>query len=218
MSVTFHRVPRDMFDALASGGGGPAAIGVLAAAQYSKHVLLLRGVLDAAVTAGHDQRPAAQAGYDLLADVERGDPVAVRAVVGYPSVGAWAGRTWRGLRGQPAMAGAEPGGLAAVAAAAAIRAGFPAEIAVLATSGQVTLPSLGAATVPDANATVRIHADGAEIRSAGAPIRVPADPNRDAPGWLPVRRLRAGSLDVLVDDVDPFRMPAEPTVAGAVRH
>ena len=121
------------------------------------------------MTAGHDQRPAAQAGYDLLADVERGDPVAVRAVVGYPSVGAWAGRTWRGLR-EPAMAGAEPGGLAAVAAAAAIRAGFPAEIAVLATSGQVTLPSLGAATVPDANATVRIHADGTEIRSAGAPI------------------------------------------------
>ena len=52
MSVAFHRVPRDMFDALASGGGGPAAIGVLAAAQYSKHVLLLRGVLDA----GGDRR------------------------------------------------------------------------------------------------------------------------------------------------------------------
>ncbi len=51
MKLRYHAIPRDLFDALASGGGGPEAIGVLAAAEYSKHVLLLRGVLAAAEAA-----------------------------------------------------------------------------------------------------------------------------------------------------------------------
>lgn len=216
MRLTFHRIPQDMFEDLAGGGGGSGAISVLASGQYSKHVLLLRGVLDAAVAAGHHQMAAAQAGYDLLADVERLDPVAVQAVVGYPSVGAWAVRTLRALRGEPVMAGAEPGGLAGVAAAAAIRARFPARIEVPVIGGQVMLPSLGAAASTDENTTVHSRADGADVVSAGFPTRVPDDPNRDAPGWLAVRRLRAGSLDVLIDDVDPFRMPAESALAGRI--
>jgi HEXXH motif-containing protein len=214
VNPTFHRMPRDMFDALAGGWCGSGAITVLTSGQYSKHVLLLRGVLDAAVTTGHDQMLTAQTGFDLLADVERRDPAAARAVVGYPAVGAWAMRTLRALRGEPAMAGAEPGGLAAVAAAAAIRAGFPARIEMPVVDGRVILPSLGAAAAADECATVHSGADGADVISGGLQTRLPADPNRDAPGWLAVRRLRAGSLDVLLDDLDPFRMPAEATVAG----
>jgi len=48
MKLRYHSIPRELFDALAAGGGGPAAIGALAAAEYSKHVLLLRGVSAAA--------------------------------------------------------------------------------------------------------------------------------------------------------------------------
>jgi HEXXH motif-containing protein len=214
MSQAFHRIPWDLFNRLARGDGGPEAINVLGSGQYSKHVLLLRGVLDTAGATGHRQASIAQAGYDLLADIESVDPAAVHAVVGYPSVGAWAVRTLQALRGAPAVPHAEPSGLAAVAAAAAIRAGIPAEVAVPVIDGRVTLPSLGAANVADDSATVHSRADGAEVISAGLPIKMPDDPNRDSPGWLAVRRLRAGSLDVLLDDVDPFRMPAESTVSG----
>jgi HEXXH motif-containing protein len=38
-------------------------------------------------------------------------------------------------------------------------------------------------------------------------VQVPEDPHRDAPGWQGLRRVRAGSLEVLIDDLDPFRMP-----------
>jgi HEXXH motif-containing protein len=213
MAQLFHSVPRNSFDELARGGGGPAAVRVLASGQFSKHLHLVRGVLNTAVKAGHRQAAATQAGFRLLADAQRHDSVAVQSVVSYPSVGAWALRTLRALRGGPTMAGAEPERLRAVAAAAAIRAGLPAEIEILPTGGLVSLPSLGAAPVDGESAVVRSTADGAEILSSGARTTVPSDPNLDAPGWLAARRLCFGSLDVLIDDVDPFRMPAESMVA-----
>ncbi len=55
MTERYHAIPRDLFDALAAGGGGPEAIGVLAAAEHSKHDTLLRGVLAAAQRADADQ-------------------------------------------------------------------------------------------------------------------------------------------------------------------
>ena len=45
MKLRYHAIPRRLFDALAAGGGGPEAISVLAAAEHSKHGILLRGVL-----------------------------------------------------------------------------------------------------------------------------------------------------------------------------
>jgi len=212
MTRHFHSVPRQVFDELGDGGGGSGAVRVLASGQYSKHLHLLRGVLDTALETGHDHAASAQAGYHLLADVQRHDPAAVHAVISYPSVGAWALRTLRALRGGPAMAGAEPDGLTAVAAAAAIRAGFPAEIEVPSVGGLVALPSLGAVAVDDSVAVVRESSDGAEVAWSGAAAKVPDDPHQDALGWLAARQLRIGAFDVLVDDVDPFRMPAEPVV------
>lgn len=49
---------------------------------------------------------------------------------------------------------------------------------------------------------------GTEVLSAYQRVNVPAEPHRDAPGWRGLRRGRAGSLDVLIDDLDPFRMPS----------
>ena len=103
MSLRPHIMPPDLFEALAKGDGGPEAVRVLAAAQYSKHLLLLRGVLATAQAAGHGQAPLAQRGYDLLADAQSHDPAAADAVIRHPSVGAWALRTLRALRGGPAM-------------------------------------------------------------------------------------------------------------------
>jgi HEXXH motif-containing protein len=199
MNIAHHSMPRDMFRALARGDGG-AAIRELRAAQYSKHLILLHGVRAAARADGLGEAP----GYRLLAEAQRLDPDAVEAVIAYPSVGAWALRT---LRGDQAFPGATPDGIAAIAAAAAIRAGLSAEIEVPVIEGRVMLPSLGAAAASGATAVVRTSP--AAVSSAG--LRVSA--TAGAPGWEEVRRVRAGAVSVLVDDLDPFRMPAASDLA-----
>lgn len=214
MNVRYHGVPQDLFCALAAGGGGADAMRELVAAQYSKHVFLLRGVLAAAQSAGGEQAGLARHGYDLLAAVQRHDAAVAAEVIRQPSVGAWALRTIRAIRGEPTTSGAEPRGLSAVAAAAAIRARFPAEIEVPVVGGIVALPSLGAAIASGRTAMVRITSGGAEVCSAAGLVSVPQDPQADAPGWLGLRRIQAGSLDVLIDDLGPFRMPGHSNLAS----
>jgi HEXXH motif-containing protein len=94
-----------------------------------------------------------------------------------------------------------PSGLAAVAAAAAIRAGLDAEIEVPVLGAGVLLPSLGAAEAVGRTAVVA--AKEAEVRSGDRQVRV----RPDEPGWRELRRATAGPLAVLFDDLDPFRMP-----------
>ena len=207
MKLPCHSMPRKLFDALASGGGGQDAIYELVAAERSKHLILLRSMLDIARGASTEQSLRTRRGYDLLAAVERNDRAAAETVIRHPSVGAWALRAVRAYRGDSAMPGAEPGGLSAVAAAAAIRAGLPAEIEVAVTGGKVVLPSLGAASVNGATAVVRSGKGHAEVISPGRRVKVPADPHRDAPNWLGLRQVQIGSLKVVLDDLDPFRMP-----------
>jgi uncharacterized protein len=105
------------------------------------------------------------------------------------------------------MPGAEPGGLSAVAAAAAIRAGLPAEIEVAVTDGKVILPSLGAASASGATAVVRSGKGHAEVISPGRRVKVPTDPHLDSSNWLGLRQVQIGSLKVVLDDLGPFRMP-----------
>ncbi len=210
-------MPPGLFGAMAAGGGGPAAVEILKRAQHSKHALLLAGVAVTAETSGHEQRILARRGYDLLAAVQRRDPGAVTTVLRHPSVGAWAHRTLVALRGGPVMAGATPGGLAAVAAAAAIRAGVPAEIKVPVSDGIVMLPSMGAVgPVQAETVTVRNDEGRTEVVADGRRIVIPGRYRDRAVLWHPLRPLRAGSLELLVDDVDPFRMPAAPNLATAV--
>ncbi len=122
--------------------------------------------------------------------------------MGYPSVGAWALHTHRALRGDQALPGTRPSGLAAVAAAAAIRAGLAAEIEAPVINGAVMLPSLGAAQA--AGDTVIIRTRPAAIRSGGQWMQL----RPGAPGWREVRGTQVAALRVLIDDLDPFRMPA----------
>jgi uncharacterized protein len=214
VSIRYHRVRRPLFNAIAKGRGGAEAIALLVDAQYSKHLLLLRGVVDTAQAVGHDQAGLAGSGYDLLAAAQRRDSAAAALVIGHPAVGAWALQALRALRQDAPVPGTEPGGLRAIAAAAAIRAGLPAEIEVPVHAGAVMLPSLGAASADGGSAAVRTAADGVEVKSAGRRVELPADPHLDLPGWAGLRRVRAGSLDVLIDDLDPFRMPAPVPVAS----
>lgn len=97
MSLPRHHLSSDTFAALAAGGGGAAAARQLAAAQHSKHVLLVWGVMDASRAAGHPQAGHACRGYELLAEIQRRAPDAVEAVLRHPAVGGWAERTLRAL-------------------------------------------------------------------------------------------------------------------------
>ncbi len=73
----------------------------------------------------------------------------------------------------------------------------------------VLLPSLGAAQA--AGGTAVVAAREGEVRSGA--LRVRARPGE--PGWRELRPAAAGSLSVLVDDLDPFRMPtADGQAAG----
>jgi len=210
-------MPADLFRALAAGGGGPAALEVLRRVQHSKHALLLRGVLTAAV--GHPQAALARGGYELLAAAERRDRGAVADVVCHPWVGAWAQRTLLALREQTPYDDAAPGVLATIAAAAAIRTGLPAEIEVPAIGDTVALPSLGTAEVPDVTvATVRSAPDRAEVTADSVRVRIPVRSGEGSSGWRPLRRLTCGicegaEFEPLLDDASPFRMPAAPHLA-----
>jgi uncharacterized protein len=225
--MRYHKMPVELFAALAHGGGGAEAASVLVAAQHSKHALLLRGVTRKAVAAGHPQARLAVRGHELLDEVHQKDAAAVAAVTRHPSVGAWAYRALAELRrtapgaiARSAGTGAAmPGLLAGIAAAAALRAGVPAEIEVPAADGVVMLPTLGAAGPVEAGtAIVRVSADGAEVTGATTRVRVPAAYRCAAPGWRPLRPLlTAPGFELVADDIDPFRMPAAPHVARDAR-
>lgn len=203
MSLGVHGIPEKVFLALAAGDGGPAAVDLLLKAQYSKRLLLLRGVRDAG-------GPRAAEAYDVLGRVQQGAPQAVEAVLRYPTVGEWARRVLAGLSG--GEGGAAPAGLAALAAGAAVKAGLPCEIEVPARSGVIVLPGLGRALVPGReSALVRSGPGGAEVVAEDLRIGLPTDVHQDAPGWEPLRRLtaehRGARAGFLLDDHDPDRVP-----------
>jgi uncharacterized protein len=208
MKFPCHQLSPETFTALASGSGGRSAVQELAAAEHSKHMILLAGVVRAAE--GGEQYQSAKAGYDLLAAAWQEDRAAAEQVIRYPTVGAWARRTIQACAGGPAVPGAEPGGLRLVAAAAAIRAKLTTEIDLPVRAGAVMLPSLGAAIAT--NRSVRLRTTGG--RAALGPVDVPEYPHQDAPGWVGLHRVHAGPLDVLIDDLDPFRLPDVPDLVS----
>lgn len=213
--IPHHSLSTQQFAALARGGGDKEAIGQLVAGQQSKHRILLSKVAALARRGDHPDDALGVAGWQLLAQVQQRDPAAAAEVMAYPSVGAWALHVIRSSvasaadsasantasGASAALPGVRPSGLAAIAAAAAIRAGLDAEIEVPVLGAGVLLPSLG--TAEAAGATAVVAAREGEVRSGNRRVRV----RPGAPGWRELRRATAGSLNVLVDDLDPFRMP-----------
>src|ERR1700722_1083327 len=209
-----HSLSAPQFEALARGGGDRDAIGQLVAAQRSKHLILLSKVAELARRGDHPDDALGVAGWQLLAQVQQQDPAAAAEVIGYPSVGAWALHVIRSSAPaagtapadtasavSAALPGVRPAGLAAIAAAAAIRAGLDAEIEVPVLGAGVLLPSLG--TAEAVGGTAVVAAKEAEVRSGKLRVRV----RPGEPGWRELRRATIGPLSVLVDDLDPFRMP-----------
>jgi len=200
------------FTALARGGGGRPAARCLVAAQRSKHILLLRRVVDLAQSVGHPEADIARRAYGQLAAVQERRPRAAAVVIQYPAVGAWAKQAIENLGSRGASGTAYLGWLSALAAAAAVRSRIPGSATAPAVNGAAMLPSLGSASAVAGH--VHVRRDGAAID--GTPL--PADPSSDAAGWQGLRRLstQAGGkrLDLLIDDLDPYRAPGMDNVGG----
>jgi uncharacterized protein len=171
-------------DQLAHGHGDAATVRALAARQLG----LTRRML-AALAGG---RPDA---WRTLADLDARAPQALDAVLAHPYTRAWAARC---LRGEPA---ADAGGLAEIAAAAALRARSACDLPVPVRDGAVHLPTLGRLLVGgDGEARLTATADGFTVRG----LRVDWDgPAPDA--WQPVRRVALPGWTVALEDTDPQR-------------
>jgi HEXXH motif-containing protein len=198
--IRTHEIPARDFALLAAGGGDRQSIEVLLAGQFSRRLLLLQAVRESAGT-GTDEA------YSLLEDVQQDRPDVIRAVLTLPCVGLWAAAC---LRDGPAR---ECRYLSCLAATAALRANRCFEIEVPVWDGTVHLPTFGSVSLrAPSTRTARVRSPGsggrASVVAGGEEILVSAG----APGWQPVRRLRASSrgvkLAVWLEDSGPFRGPA----------
>ncbi|WBB68131.1 HEXXH motif-containing putative peptide modification protein [Micromonospora sp. WMMD812] len=169
--------------ALAGGHGDPATLDVLRGGQLGRRRLLTV----AAARAAADQTLARRS-LDLLTRAERADPAAVAAVLAHPPVTGWARAALDG--------NADAGYLAALAAAAATRAGLPFELTVPCPDGTLLLPTIGG--------TAGLIPGTATVRGTAGTLSIQADVGGD---WLPARRitLPATGPELLVDDLDPWR-------------
>ncbi|MER7459830.1 FxsB family cyclophane-forming radical SAM/SPASM peptide maturase [Micromonospora sp. NPDC126480] len=206
-----------VLDDLGTGYGTDASTRQLAAVHLAKTRALLVALSPA--TAGH---PVAGPAWDRLVELDVTAPAAVRDVLAHPFVRRWAHRCLE----TPALA--DLGRLAAVAAAAAIRAGAPVELDVPVRDGVLSLPTLGALVLPEATGSVAVTAveGGFLVRTGGRAVTVRTDDReagaggpalRDdrhrptgasrfggaAPTWRPLRR--AGEPWPLIEDTDPYR-------------
>ncbi|GAB7181453.1 FxsB family cyclophane-forming radical SAM/SPASM peptide maturase [Kitasatospora sp. Ki12] len=172
-------------DELARGYGGADTVAALGRSQLA----LTRAMLAAAWDASGQGRPEAWA---LLSALDVEAPAAVDTVLAHPYARAWAARRLAG----DLSVGLGP--LAALAAAAAVRAGRGDAVAVPVRGGWLHLPTLGRIAVPDGEAVVTGRADGFEVRASDGSVRTTPDE--------PLRRVRpAAGWTVALEDTDPLR-------------
>ncbi|WP_219503505.1 HEXXH motif domain-containing protein [Nonomuraea ceibae] len=209
MSAAGHRISAAAFATLATGTGtgGAAAVAELCAAQASKHRLLARFLVDETRRIGHRDAALVSAAYETLSELEERFPEQVDRCLRYPVTGAWLLRTCR------ALPGGSPGELAALALAAAVRAGAPCRLRVPASDGMLMLPTLGLVTLPGGlpevtEVAVEPASGGAELRAGRHKIDI--SPVRDGPGWQVLHQVPGTpGLSLTIDDLDPCRWPGD---------
>ncbi len=218
-----HQLLWTDFDAVARSDSTPGVLRRLRAAERSRRLLLLRGLVEVATKSEDLYRPlpSPETAWELLARVERAAPNELEAILSHPYTGTWAGYTTRLYRHD--VTGTCPfwvhlGYVHCLAAAAAIRAGIPFEAELPVWRGAAVLPTLGLAHLqaeaPFSVATIRSAHGVVAVRGRHSVVHLPARPSADAPGWSGIREtvLWAGDrrLAVRLDDVDPYRGLYEP--------
>src|SRR5581483_8286672 len=97
---------------------------------------------------------------------------------------------------------ARAGGLAELAAAAVLRAGWPEPVRVPLRGGVLRLPGAGRLLLDPSAGEALVVPDAEGFTAAGAVVRRegPSDPR-----WQPVRRVRSGRWAAALEDTDPYR-------------
>ncbi|MEU4246485.1 HEXXH motif domain-containing protein [Amycolatopsis sp. NPDC026612] len=207
-----HSIGWNTFDELAAGRGGIDAVGFLRAADRSRRLLLLYGLVERAEADARLTGPltGSETAWDLLVRAQQADPHALERVLAHPYTGSWAGYTTRLI--EQDLTGECPfwvhyGYLHALAATAAIRAGLDFTIQVPVWNGTVVLPTLGAARLAEGRGFTTTEVQG----EAGA-FTIRGENSRVAPGhpaWSPLRSFRFETggrvLELRLDDLDPHR-------------
>ncbi|MEU1757145.1 FxsB family cyclophane-forming radical SAM/SPASM peptide maturase [Micromonospora matsumotoense] len=188
-------LPPAVLDDLGSGRGSAESVAQLAAVHDG-----IARALTVALSPAATADPVAAAGWHLLVALDVSAPDAVDRVLRHPFVRRWAQRCRAGETGELPH-------LAAVAAAAAVRAGVDADLVLPVRAGAVHLPTLGTIVVDTDVDTVPVVVShgSVELRAGRRRVRVrPAGgPNPDR--WRPTRAAHTGDEVVLLEDTDPYR-------------
>nr|WP_241265944.1 HEXXH motif-containing putative peptide modification protein [Streptomyces boncukensis] len=201
---------------------------LLAEGLHSRRLVLLKSLQRRLESGGAPgwAREAFVRHWDVLERAERQDAAAVRAVLGYPSVGVWlagalGGRDWNRTLAH----------FGAVAAAAALHAGAGYRGVLETVDGALALPGVGVyraraprvrlaaeprglrLTAPGRRpATVpRTPPPGPGAYGACAPHPLYGAPPRDPPGWRGPAALPG--TGALLDGLDPYRLPPPDSAA-----
>lgn len=194
-----HRIPDRLLGELSAGAGGREAMALLADIWHSRNRTLLIALVGLTRRMGRPETVVVDRSWGVLADLADSDPDAVRGILCYPPVSAWLAATVDILRGR--VAGRpDPGHLALVAAAAAVRGGRSVRLPIADTGSPLLLPSLGRATFRRAGPDLRVEIAGGvtELHRGGDVIRLPADVERRISGWRGLPRVVAGSDGLVI--------------------
>ncbi|MEV4336122.1 HEXXH motif-containing putative peptide modification protein [Streptomyces sp. NPDC049590] len=209
-------LPPGLLAALAHTRPLPAVTSALHTALHARRMLLLKALLVRTDGMRAGLPPAARRRFEddwaLLERAERTDPAAVRAVLDYPTTGAWLAAALAAPDGPAFAAGLT--GLGAVAVAAALRARCRFTVARDLPAGTLALPGTG--LLRCARGPARLSARAGRLRvtdAAGRTLSLPAPagagPRWTADGalaWAAPYPLPGGTA--VLDDIDPHRVPA----------
>ncbi len=206
-----HVIPAKHFDALATGYGDDLAVGYLVESQRSLRramLGLLREQVNARTLAASDSAMF-NAGWELIAYLDKDNKRTLDEVLAHPYVRVWATRCLGNMSVPMAASIGDVTHLAGIAAAAAIRSGRDVQLEVPVRDGGVHLPTLGRLDVgPATTATITVGCDGFEVKTEYGqwPVILPVIAGSTQPGsWHPVRALVAERTTAALEDTDPYR-------------
>jgi len=209
-----YLLPRPVFEQICEGPVSVENLAFLRKGQYSLRRLTLLSLFEAVRLDGSPLGPFGdlEHAWTVLTDAERVAPEVVEEVLMYPTVGVWSARVLRkaiGAWSDVTPLWAEAGMVHSIAAAAAIRCGLRCTITIPVMHGVAVLPTVGQFRLPPTGFPVGY----VELRTtpSGVVFSVPGD-------FEPVKVHRSTalgtSLDVVIDDADPYReflAPGPPT-------
>jgi HEXXH motif-containing protein len=198
-STAVIELEQSLFDGLAAGGGGAAAIGALRAAQVNKHLHLIGFLLERWPGPASERDAVVEA----LDRARLRDPARFAEVIGKPLVGGWAAIAVRAaLQGSPQWTDAAQ--LAALAMVAGAATGVDGEATIPVRDGQAAVPGIGVALIDAERALLTVCDSQLTVLGDGVTVAARAEHEGDA-RWLPIRRLTAEGIALELDDVDPYR-------------